>query len=115
MKLNTKDKKMLEEYKVELDNKKQYTKEDIELLIQNLKEDPYTSLRALFESQLKRAYQMSLNYEHEALTTLDFVHAANEGLEVAVTSKEYDDYDSFVQKVETSIDESINLMLSFFN
>ncbi len=107
------DKKMLEDYKKELENKHVYTKEEIEKLINNIKEDAYNALRKLFESQLKHAYDIASTYNQKELTLLDFIHAANEGLEIAVESKEYHNYETFINKVDESIASTIELLLSY--
>lgn len=112
--MDLKNAEMLDEYKIELENKKQYTKQEIETLISGLDEDTYNGLRSLFESQMLRAYEIASTYSHDGLTLLDFIHAANEGLEVGVTSREYSDYGTFIKKIEDSIKSSIDLMLSFF-
>ncbi len=113
MKLKPKDQKMFLDYQKELDEKKIYQEEEIETLILNAKQNSYEALRTLYESQLKYALEIASTYENETLSILDFIHSANEGLEVAVTSLDYSDYNSFKLKVETCIKESISLMLSF--
>lgn len=114
MKLNKKEIEMLENYKEELHNKKKYSREEIENLINSISEDAYGSYRSLIDSQLLRAYEIAMTYSHPSLSILDFVHAANEGLEVAVTENDYSDYDSFIKKIEEGINNSIAIILSFF-
>lgn len=113
MKLTVKDQQTLDDYKIELEAKKKYSEAEINDLIAMIKYDAFHAYRKLIESQLLKAYEIALIYNHEELTPLDFIHAANEGLEVAVTSNEYNDYKSFVRKVEEGIKSSIDLMLSF--
>ncbi len=113
MRLTSKDKKMLDDYKIELEEKKKYSEKEINDLISSIKEDPYNSYRKLIESQLLKAFEIASTYTSEVLTPLDFIHAANEGLEVAVTSNDYQDYESFLKKVEEGIRSSIDLVLSF--
>lgn len=113
--MNFEEQKMLDDYIDEINGNKKYSKEEIERLIKDLETNGYDPLRELMKSQLLHAYEISSKYHHEEISPLDFVHAANEGLEMAVTSKNYKDYASFMTCVENGVKESIELMLSFLN
>ncbi len=113
MKLNKEEKKILDDYLKEMDERKRLSKKEIENLINEIQNDPYTSYRTLIQSHLYYAYDIAKKYEVEELTILDLIHAANEGLEIGVTSNKYKDYDSFINKIDKAIKDSINLVLSY--
>ena len=113
MKLDKETKKIISDYEKELSSKKRLTKEEVENYINNIKNDPYESYRNLIQGHLYLAYEIALKYKAEELTTLDFIHCANEGLEIGVTTRSYNDYDSFIKEMESEIKETIDLMLSY--
>ena len=115
MELNNEEKKVLDEYLNELNNRKKLSVEEINEKIALIKEDPYLICRELIQYHFYLAYDIAKNYEKEELTILDFINAANEGLEVGVVSLDYSDYDSFMDVIKKSIKDSIELMLSFFD
>lgn len=105
--------KMLEDYKEELEQKHVYSEEEINKLISSIKNDSYNALRKLFESQLKHAYEIASTYNNKGVSLLDYIHAANEGLEIGVESKEYTDYNTFIKKIDECIKSTIDLLLSY--
>lgn len=113
MKLSKEELKMLDDYEEELKNKKKLTIEEIENLISLKETNPYESMRSLMENFLEYAYKIALEYHHAQLTTLDFVHAANEGLEIAITTGTYDDYFSLQRELDKTIHGAIEEMLRY--
>ena len=115
MKLNNEEQKILNEYVEELNSRKKVTKEEVEELLSDLENNAYDVYRSLIQNYLFYAYNIAKTYSAEELTILDFIHAANEGLEIGVTSNEYEDYDSFIKCIDSAIKSSIELMLSYLD
>ena len=115
MKLSKEDQKMLDEYEEELNHKGKLSEEEIMSLISLMETNPYDSMRSLMDNYLPYAYKIALKYHHPRLTLLDFVHAANEGLEIAITTGSYHDINSLQKAIEETINDSIKLMLSYMD
>lgn len=113
MELSASEKKLIKDYEKELKEKKQLSSKEIENLIKEKNLHPYESMRKLMENFLPRAYEISKEYKNSQLSALDFLHAANEGLEVAITTKEYFDEKSLMEAIDETIKESIELLLSY--
>ncbi len=115
MELTRQEKEEIQAYEEELKQKGRLTKEEIAQLIDDIDKNQYSSIRKLMEYHLYYAYEIAKTYENEELTLLDFLHAANEGLEIGVTSKEYNDYESFIKKIDESIKSAIELIVSYID
>lgn len=112
MNRNTKEKQMISDYEIELNDKKKYTPQEIENLIVQIDDNPYQTLRTLIESQLLFAYQIAITYESNIISTLEFINCADEGLEIAVTGRKYHNYDTFMQEVEKGIKDSLEILIN---
>lgn len=115
MKLNNEEQKILNEYVEELNSRRKLTKKEVEELLLDLENNAYDVYRSLIQNYLFYAYDIAKTYKVEELTILDIIHAANEGLEIGVTSNEYEDYDSFIKCIDSAIKSSIELMLSYLD
>ncbi len=114
MKMSKEDQEMLKDYEKELKEKKLLTDEEIIKLIDEKDENTYECYRFLLENFLPYAYEIACTYHHPKLTKLDFIHAANEGLECAITGGNYHDLKSLYKTMEEGIKTSIELILSYF-